>query len=899
MFKKVYFLFLSMLIIMLVSCNNQTITQDSNSKLSNIVVNDKYLDNFNQDVLEYEITISYTDIIEVKGIAASSKAVVSGNTIKEDIVGNSSYDFSLICIAEDQSKTTYSLKVNVLEEESFHLEAIYIDGSLLTDFNKDKTDYVYKINEAKTVNINAISNNSNVVITGIGNVLVDDNTKVEITLTLGEKKKVYNILFTYDETLITPYLSEISVNGTILSDFKEDKFSYTYNLGDTLNVKVDAKAKDSYLIAGLGDYEVIKGSNLEVIIKVSYNDLVTEYKILFITNSLDSDTSIKELRINGDLVDLNSMTYYLYDTKVFTITAILNSDSASITGIGQKTLSKNDEVFILTVKAEDNTTKNYNLRVIYQETSGVKISYIAGLNESIALSYEGSNNLTVSYKLKDDTTWQEVHKELIRTTNNITRVDILGLKEGIYDVKVGNVIKESINVYPYDRSGYAFFNNQNMGAYNSDGTLKDNALVIYVNDSNKNSVEAKINNKTYKGLVNILQNVKNSKVPVVVRIIGKINAAMWNEINYSNYGDSLKANDVLGINNKPLTDLLNGDKIDASTIIEKGYNLMSDDIANNISVLEGLTNRINYDSKNNEFDSYYNMIDISNANNLTIEGVGTDATINQFGFTFKKSSYIEVRNLTFTNNPEDACSFEGDTKNPTLYGYYFVHHNTFNRGYNSWDVCGEQDKHEGDGSCDIKGVGNVTLAYNVFNNTHKTSLVGGSDDHIQYNLTYHHNYFNECESRLPLARQANIHMYNNYFYKISNSSTDLRAGAYAFLENNYFEESKLPKVRPLAEETKVNRKASIKSYNNYVDEKSKLPDSDMLWQVVNSRTASVTCDCLIIDTSYNNFDVNSDLFYYKNNRSDVTLLNEVSEVKELVSKYAGVLKENMLDTIFS
>lgn len=73
----------------------------------------------------------------------------------------------------------------------------------------------------------------------------------------------------------------------------------------------------------------------------------------------------------------------------------------------------------------------------------------------------------------------------------------------------------------------------------------------------------------------------------------------------------------------------------------------------------------------------------------------------------------------------------------------------------------------------------------------------------------------------------------------------------------------------------------------------------MLWQVVNSRTTSVTCDCLIIDTSYNNFDVNSDLFYYKNNRSDVTLLNEASEVKELVSKYAGVLKENMLDTIFS
>ena len=88
-----------------------------------------------------------------------------------------------------------------------------------------------------------------------------------------------------------------------------------------------------------------------------------------------------------------------------------------------------------------------------------------------------------------------------------------------------------------------------------------------------------------------------------------------------------------------------------------------------------------------EFDSYFNMLDVSSANNVTIEGVGVDAEIFQWGFTWKKCNSIEVRNLTFTDYPEDACSFQGGSNSDVnTYGNYWIHNNVFNRGKNYWDV---------------------------------------------------------------------------------------------------------------------------------------------------------------------------------------------------------------------
>ena len=850
--KNLLVLLFVFLVSALVACTTTQVesNKDSDSSLASIKINGETMTDFNPQVTNYEWEITYASTIEVEGTPSSSKAVVDGNTIITVNPEKMNYEVTLTCIAEDQSTTAYNLKLTLKELSSDNsLTALMIDGSLLVGFNSEVLNYTYDLKASKEVTISVITSSASAKATGTGTILAETGqiAKVEVTAEDGSVR-VYQIAF-------------IAKEGEVVKPYQAP--------------------------------------------------------------ALDSDNTLKELKLNGDAISLTnsifSYSYDLYDTKTLTISAVANSNKAKIDGLGTFTLSSNEATYTIKVIAEDGSVQNYVVKVSYKETtSQTAIDYYAGLSESIALTYTGSTNLTISYRQSTSGSWQTVDQELVRLVGDKVRVDIVGLAAGTYEVKVGNETLSNIEVYPYDRSGYAFFNvEEGVGAYNLDGTLKADTQIIYVSNATKNTVTAKINGKTYTGLVAILQNVKNSKTPVVVRILDSITTNQWavkddapRLVDGSNYTsaeleayltntyETTYGENLVGLVSKIM---ISGDKTYTYTTTKTGVELTKTDSR---GVDETTYTRDKYPSitgkKVHDDDSYNNMLDISDAKNLTIEGIGTRAEIFQFGFTFKKCNSVEVRNLTFTKTTEDACSFEGSNGSEEDYGNYFIHHNTFNKGQNNWDISGERDKAEGDGSMDLKYLHNVTASYNVFNNCHKTSLVGGSDSNIQYNITYHHNYYNQVSSRLPLGRQANLHIYNNYFYKVSSSSVDLRAGAYAFLEGNYFEDSKLPRVR--SEKDESYNLASIKSYNDYADSKSEEPSSSYgKWQVVTSRTANVISNCQIKGVNYSNFDTNSTLFYYDANKkqSAVMVLTTAEEAKADVLAYAGVLKEGQTKTIFS
>lgn len=506
------------------------------------------------------------------------------------------------------------------------------------------------------------------------------------------------------------------------------------------------------------------------------------------------------------------------------------------------------------------------------------ISNVSATNEAISfdLALPKSDSLEVLYRLSSSNSFTSLDKELILAkTSSTSRVEIVGLSSGSYQIEVknnSNLIDslDNVNVYAYDRSGYAHFNStESIGAYNSDGSLKSNAQVVYVSNATKNTVQF----GSYKGLGNILANASKINTPLCIRFLDTIETTHWNEINY---GPGFEVTDKDG--NVITTGL------SESEIISKGINSMSDDEAKGITKLNGLVNKLSY--KDGEYDSYFGMMDVSNfTKGLTIEGIGENAGTYQWGFTFKSCSNIEIRNLTFSDNPEDSCSFEGSSSNPTQFGRYFVHHNVFNQGKNRWDLTAEQDKHEGDGATDVKYVSYVTFAYNNYNNCHKTGLVGGSDSQQQYNITFHHNYYNNNGSRLPLARQANMHMYNNYYYKSTGTNMSIRANAYAFLENNYFDQVNNPvETKPSSTTT-----PAAKSYGNTFNNCTGSNHAT----IVNSRTQEVTSTNL-----YSNFDTNSSSFYYDstNKISKVSYLTSAEQAKTDALIYAGVHKASVFDT---
>ncbi|MBQ8942755.1 MAG: hypothetical protein IJ062_13090 [Firmicutes bacterium] len=468
------------------------------------------------------------------------------------------------------------------------------------------------------------------------------------------------------------------------------------------------------------------------------------------------------------------------------------------------------------------------------------ISLYGGWHESFYVNWDNDNdakNAKVFYKESGETDYTQADSELVRATANGGRVDIVGIKAGYYDVKIetagGTVLEQSnIPVDNFDRSGYAHFNtNIGVGAYNNDGTPKDGAVILYVDNDNKNTIT--YNGKT--GIGNILNSANNIKVPLIVRFIGTVDTQTRD-------ADGTKT-----------TDKKNG-----------------------VVAINGLTDR---DMGN---DSYFNMLDVKNASNITIEGIGTDAVIEKWGFTFSVCQNIEARNLTFTKYPEDACSFLGSGSN--FGAHFWLHNCTFEIGENKYDLTSEQDKHEGDGSTDVARANYVTFSYNRFNNCHKTSLNGNGNDVKQYHITWHHNYFENVSSRMPLVRQANVHTYNNYFHNCG-TCVDVRASAWVLSEANYFED-----IETAAIISRVTSSGApvIKSYNDVFVNAPKVDAVGDAIHTAASRDETYTAPS---DNSnpYPNFDTNSSVFYYKNGKSNVELLESAEAAKENCIKNSGVM----------
>ena len=100
------------------------------------------------------------------------------------------------------------------------------------------------------------------------------------------------------------------------------------------------------------------------------------------------------------------------------------------------------------------------------------------------------------------------------------------------------------------------------------------------------------------------------------------------------------------------------------------------------------------------------------------------------------------------------------------------------------------------------------MAYNHYINNHKTNLIGSSSSSIQYDASLHHNWYEKVESRQPLSRQANIHIYNTYFDGATSYAISPRAHAYIFSEGNYFGACKNPV------DSAKEGSATVKSYND-------------------------------------------------------------------------------------
>lgn len=97
-----------------------------------------------------------------------------------------------------------------------------------------------------------------------------------------------------------------------------------------------------------------------------------------------------------------------------------------------------------------------------------------------------------------------------------------------------------------------------------------------------------------------------------------------------------------------------------------------------------------------------NMLYLQNSSIVTVEDIGDDTDLIDWGIEMKRCTSCEFRNLHLGNYPDDAIAMTGNAD--ILSEHIWVHNNTIKKGYNQFAGNGhvDADKADGDGSLDMK-----------------------------------------------------------------------------------------------------------------------------------------------------------------------------------------------------
>ncbi len=424
--------------------------------------------------------------------------------------------------------------------------------------------------------------------------------------------------------------------------------------------------------------------------------------------------------------------------------------------------------------------------------------------------------------------YTQLDNELIREYADYYRADITCLSPGEYVLKAVPIMggeeneslsaeTEALTVISYVREGFAFSSNSpngtTTGACNSDGTLAENADIIYVTNDNKDSLTF----NGYTGLYNILEarNSAKSETPLIVRFIGKV---------------------------------------EMPTGVE----------------------------------DY--MLRFQNLKNVTIEGIGDDATLHGYGMTFKRCQNFEIRNIGimwYGGEGGDGDSLSLDTENKN----FFIHNIDFFYGAPG----GDSDQAKGDGSIDLKARSDyITISYNHFWDSGKALVSGGvyeaknpDNEDAKIFTTFHHNWFDHSDSRHPRCVAGSTHVYNNYYDGVAKYGVGAAVQSSVFVENNYFRNCPRPMIiatqgsdvyqsdGTYADKGTLSGQTGgmIKEYGNYITGETRFvnqnttPDEGQIDAYsVTSRDEQVpdTVAAVSGGSTYNNFDTDESIMYSYN-----------------------------------
>jgi len=467
----------------------------------------------------------------------------------------------------------------------------------------------------------------------------------------------------------------------------------------------------------------------------------------------------------------------------------------------------------------DNTTFLESGFTVEAAESSVKFYDSAGYGESVYAEWAPVSNAE-GYNVYVDGT--QIDSMLIRQYSGYYRADAVGLKAGSHTMKVVPVIngkedtskaaETKANAVSYDRTGFGWINGTSSGAYNEDGTLRSNAVVLYITERTKDTVS-----------LDVVTNAKGS----VTNAVG-----LQNIINLYKKG----------YDSRPLDIRIIGQVTDPA-VLENGDLVIS-------GTGDAAEKRLKC--------------------GITIEGIGDDAVLRGFGLRLKNLSNCEIRNMAIML----VDSSEGD--NYSLQqgcDHVWVHNCDSFYGMPGSDS--DQKKGDGALDCKLSTYITFSYNHFWDNGKcNLLGLKENTTDGLY--ITYHHNWYDHSDSRHPRVRFYSAHVYNNYYDGNAKYGMGSTNGSSILSENNYFRNCIKPMLISMqgtdiaeGEGTFSSEDGGIiKSYGNIMEGTYKfVPYSKNNTEFdaydASSLTEKVPSSVLTKkgSTSYNNFDTNSSIMY--------------------------------------
>ncbi len=460
------------------------------------------------------------------------------------------------------------------------------------------------------------------------------------------------------------------------------------------------------------------------------------------TNAVDiSDHAVsKDLSANQMEVLLTTGDIKYYNTKNLSGVNIDKKAAtvAMLNGDGQQ------DIYYGTVKHIGFAKKVDSGQEAETINNGIAITEAKGWYESCYAEWtpiDSAKSYNVYIKGGNYSDYTKIDGQLVRNYGSYGRADMVGLVSGTYSMKVVGVDAdkkemaasgEAINmeVVNYKREGFAFLNRTaGVGAYNNDGSLKSGARVLYVTAATAKTIICKV-----------ITNEKGATTECtgIQTILDAYQKGYDSTPTAFRLIGTIKLSDLDHISSK-----------------EEGLQIKS--------------------NKDNEL-------------NITIEGIGEDATIKDFGILAHAARSLELRNFAIMNFMDDAVSVDNDNKN------VWIHHLDIFYGQPGSD----SDQAKGDGTVDVKTNSQyITVSYNHFWDSGKSSLCGMKSESGPNYISYDHNWFDHSDSRHPRVRTMTVHVWNNYYDGISKYGVGATFGSSVFVENNYFRNCKFPMLSSL------------------------------------------------------------------------------------------------------